>query len=112
MWRIGTRRAQNSSWPLVIFPCNFLQWPPKNLTMIVSNCTNGQSKFQLGQPNSKPYFLALGTGNEMRAGTGWRLDEKEWNWKRGLGMRKGVRKQEWDWPEYKIKQNVHIIGLV
>ena len=33
-----------------------LQWPLKTLTMIVSNCTDGQSKFQLGQPNPKPYF--------------------------------------------------------
>ena len=46
-------RAQNSSWP---FSVQFSTMATQNLTMIVLNCTDGQSKFQLGQPNPKPYF--------------------------------------------------------
>ena len=38
------------------FSMQFFTMATQNLTMIVSNCTDGQSKFQLGQPNPKPDF--------------------------------------------------------
>ena len=38
------------------FSVQFATMATQNLIMIVSNCTDGQSKFQFGQPNSMSYF--------------------------------------------------------
>ena len=38
------------------FPVQFSTMATQNLIMTLSNCTDGQSKFQLGQPNPKPCF--------------------------------------------------------
>ena len=40
-------------WPLSV---QLSTMASQNLTMFASNCIDGQSKFQLGQPNQNPYF--------------------------------------------------------
>ena len=48
-------RAENNSWPLAIFSAIFYSGHPNSI-MVVSNCTDGQSKFHFGQPNLKSYL--------------------------------------------------------
>lgn len=48
-------RAQNNSWLVAIFHAILYSGHPK-FDLILSNCTDGQSKFNFGQPNPKPFF--------------------------------------------------------
>ena len=48
-----TEKLTDGHWP---FSVQFSITVTQNLIMIVPNCTDGQSQFQFGQPNSKPYF--------------------------------------------------------